>query len=316
MKLFSKKSADDAPRRRQQTAGDERRERALEREASTTFLRNRTLTGSLSSRVSSANELNSDLQSSRTQAHHLAHQRRKLTSALIGTLVIALVLAALLFDLTARPVVTSADHTVTVDTARYEHAINEYLSQRPVERLRIALDQKRLVEYLRQTVPEVYTVEQDGSAGFGATEFRLTMRQPIAGWIIGGKQYFVDDQGAPFEKNYYQTPVVNVVDQSGVQQSAGTAVASSRFLTFVGRTVSEAKQAGLIVKQAIIPAGTTRQLQVTLDGRNYPIKLSLDRPVGEQVEDMKRVVGYFDSKHQTPAYVDIRVSGRAYYKDK
>lgn len=318
MKLFSKKSANEPPRRRQQTAGDERRERALERtqESNTTFLRNRTLTGSLSTSVSSANELNSDLQSSRTQVHHLTRQRRKITSALLGTLAAIIVLSGLLFDLTVRPIVVPADHVMTLDTKRYETAIENYLGQRPIERLRIVLDQKRLTEYLRQTVPEIATVEQNGSAGFGTTEFRLSMRQPIAGWIIAGKQYFVDDMGVPFDKNYYETPSVNVIDQSGVQQSAGTAVASGRFLTFVGRIVSEAKREGLVVKEAIIPTGTTRQLQIRLEGRAYPIKLSLDRSVGEQVEDMKRVVGYFDGKKQTPQYVDIRVSGRAYFKDK
>lgn len=318
MKLFPKKSVDDAPRRRQQQAGDERRERALERaqDTGTTFLRNRTLTGSLSAHVSSANELKGDLQSSRTQAHHLAHQRRKITSTLMGTLAAIVVLSALLFDLTVRPVVTSADHAVSLDAARYEMAIRQYLDQRPIERLRGMLDETRLTEYLRHAVPEVATVELDGSAGLGASEFRLTMRHPIAGWIIAGKQYFVDEKGVPFDKNYYETPVVNVVDQSGVQQTAGTAVASGRFLAFVGRTVSESKQEGLIVQEAIIPTGTTRQLQVKLEGRGYPIKLSLDRSVGEQVEDMKYAVAYFDSKKQTPAYVDIRVSGKAYFKDK
>lgn len=317
MKLFSKKSVDDIPRRRQQ-AGDERRERALERaqDAGTTFLRNRTLTGSLSASVSSATELKGDLQSSRTQAHHLTHQRRKITSALMGTVAAIIVLSALLFDLTVQPVVTSADHAVSLDTPRYENAIRNYLDQRPVERLRIALDEVRLAEYLRNVVPEVATVTLDGSAGLGASEFRLTMRHPIAGWIIAGKQYFVDEKGVPFDKNYYETPVVNVVDQSGVQQAAGTAIASGRFLTFVGRIVSESRLEGLVVKEAIIPVGTTRQLQVTLEGRGYPIKLSLDRSVGEQVEDMKHAVEYFDNKKQTPQYVDIRVLGKAYFKDK
>lgn len=318
MKFFSKKSAEDIPRRRQQMAGDDRRERAQERstDSGTSFLRNRTLTGSLSTRVSSANELNSDLQSSRTQAHHLTRQRRKITTALVGTLATIAVLSGVLFNLTVRPVVMSSDHAVSLDEARYEGAIEKYLNDRPVERLRFALDQARLTEYLREVVPEVAIVEPGGNAGFGASEFTLTLRHPIAGWIIGGKQYFVDDEGVPFDRNYYETPRVNVVDESGVQQTAGTAIASSRFLAFVGRAVSQAQIEGLVVKEAIIPRGTTRQLQIKLEDRPYPIKLSLDRSVGEQVEDMKRAVGYFDEKKKSPEYVDIRVSGRAYYKEK
>ena len=141
----------------------------------------------------------------------------------------------------------------------------------------------------------------------------MAMRQPIASWVLTGKQYFVDGEGIPFEKNYYETPVVSVIDQSGIQQTPGTAVASSRFLAFVGRVVSEAGKYSLVVEQAVIPAGTTRQLEVKVQGRGYPIKLSLDRPAGEQVEDMKNALGYFDAR-QAPQYVDVRVSGRAYYR--
>lgn len=317
MKFFSKKSAESLPRRRQM-AGDGRRERATERssESGVSFLRNRTLTGSSSARVSSTGELSGDLQSSRTKAHHLVKQRRKVSTALAGTGAVVALLAIFLLNVTVRPTVTSSDHAVALDTARYQTAMETYLDEHPVERLRPLLDTTRLSEYLAHVAPEVATVEARGSAGFGVSDFHFTMRRPIAGWIIGGKQYFVDEKGVPFDRNYYETPSVNVVDQSGVQQSAGVAIASGRFLTFVGRTVAAAKIEGLVIKEAIIPLGTTRQLQLKLEGRAYPIKLSLDRPVGEQVEDMGRAVRYFDGRKKTPEYIDIRVSGKAYYKDK
>lgn len=315
MSLFSKKSA-DVPRRRQSNSGDERRDRQAVRdmEQNHTFRRNRTLTGSLSSTVVSANETNSDLQSTRTHAHHLARHRRKLGGVLGVVVAAIIVLSALIFDLTVEPVITPSDHAIQLDEKRYSDAIKEYFSAHPFERLRIALDVQRLTDYLHQVTPEVSMVTQQGFAGFSKTEFKVTIRQPIAGWVIGGKQYFVDAQGVPFETNYYSIPSVSVVDQSGVQQTAGTAVASTRFLTFVGRTVSLSAKQGMIVKQAIIPQGTTRELEVQLEGYSYPIKLSLDRPVGEQVEDMERAVAYFEIKKQTPQYIDIRVSGKAFYK--
>jgi cell division septal protein FtsQ len=313
---FRKKQSDAAPRRRQQ-AGDARRERASEAaeiDQNHTFRRNRTLTGSLSSRVSSATETTGDLKSSRTHAHHLTLQRRKIAGVLMVVLVIAGMIAGLLFNLTATPVVTSSDHALTLEASRYEKAINDYLAVRPIERLRFSLNEERLSDYLRQAVPEVADVEQDGFAYPGATDFTLTMRRPIASWIIGGKQNFVDGEGISFEKNYYETPTVSVIDQSGVQQEAGTAVASSRFLAFVGRVVAEAKTAGLTVEQAIIPVGTTRQLEVKVQGRAYPIKLSLDRGPAVQVEDMEHAIAYFDTHQQTPQYVDVRVSGKAFYR--
>jgi hypothetical protein len=316
MSLFSKKPSADIPRRRQANPGDERRERQAARDVqqNSTFRRNRTLTGSLSSSVSSATEATGDLQSTRTQAHHLARHRRRLSGVLGVILVAIVILSALLFDLTVQPVIVSSDHTVQLDDARYQNAIKDYFAAHPFERLRIALDRQRLADYLHKVTPEVASIDPEGFAGISKSEFSIAVRQPIAGWLIGDKQYFVDENGVPFEKNYYAVPQVSVVDQSGVQQAAGTAIASARFLAFVGRTVSFSAKQGMVVKQAIIPQGTTRELEVQIENHSYPIKLSLDRPVGEQVEDMKRAIAYFDAKKQSPQYIDVRVSGRAYYR--
>lgn len=314
--MFSfRKNKPDAPRRRQ-AAGDERRERAAEQDRESQqylFRRNRTLTGSSSSRVAATVEHSGDLQSARTQAHHLTIQRRKLSGVLGGVLAVMAILCATIYNVTAFPVASSSE-ALNINSQRYERAIDEYLSRHPSERLRPLLNEQRLNEYIRQVVPEVDSVIQEGFASIGGTRFELTMRKPIASWILSGKQYFVDEKGISFEKNYFETPVVSVIDQSGVEQAPGAAVASSRFLTFVGRVVAEAKKYNLVVERAVIPLGTTRQLEVRVQGRGYPIKLSLDRSPAVQIEDMSRVVGYFDSRRQTPQFVDVRVSGKAYYK--
>lgn len=311
---FRKNKKSELPRRRQAAAVD-RRERMNELDAernNNLFRRNRTLTGSVSAKVASATETNGDLQSPRAQMHHLTLQRRKIAMVLGVVMAAAAAVFGLIYSLTVTPTVTSSE-ALGLDEQRYIKAIDEYLARNPVERLRPLLNEANLQDYLHETLPEVKAVKQQGFSRLGESNFSLTMRRPIASWVLTGKQYFVDGEGIPFEKNYYETPVVSVIDQSGIQQAPGMAVASSRFLAFVGRVVSEAKKYGLVVEQAIIPAGTTRQLEVRVQGRGYPIKLSLDRQAGEQVEDMKHAIGYFDTR-QAPQYVDVRVSGRAYYR--
>lgn len=316
MAIFSKKSK-DVPRRRQgqDATADTRRREALERvAANTTFRRNRTLTGSISSQVASAGEPRADLQSSRTQAHHLTRQRRKVTSILVGVMGACLVCAGLIYELTAKPVVSAVDGSVPLKQERYEKAIDEYLTRHPVERLRFVMNKQRLNDFILRTLPEVASIHPGGPAGIGVSQFDVTLRKPIASWLIGQTQYYVDASGVPFQINYYDTPGVRIIDESGIQQTAGTAIASSRFLNFVGRAVATAGQYQMDVEQAIIPPDTTRQVQLRLVGHGYPIKLSLDRPVGEQIEDMQRAVAYLDSKKLSPQYVDVRVSGKAYYK--
>jgi hypothetical protein len=315
MAIFSKKPPKDQPRRRQ-LAGDVRRAESLERQqdGNTTFKRNRTLTGSASSNITSANESQADLRSPRTHAHHLALHRRKLSGVLVVIVFFAALCAGLLYQLTATITILTPDPALQLQTQRYQIAIDEYLTKHPVERLRFTLNNQRLTSFMQRTLPEVASIRDEGFAGFGASKFEIQVRKPIAGWLINTSQYFVDAQGVPFQLNYYPTPGLRIVDQSGIQQTAGTAIASSRFLNFVGRSVAYASERGMEVQEAIIPRATTRQVELKIAGHTYPVKLSLDRPIGEQVEDMQRAIVYFDSKKQSPAYIDVRVSGKAFYK--
>lgn len=319
MRLFTRQKSDSVPRRRQSpTAGSARREAAdrmgAASESNTTFRRNRTLTGSLSSRVSSVNERQADLKSPRIHIHDLTKQRRTIGSVLAATIIVCIAIGGLLLQFTARPVAAAADGSISLQHDRYEKIIDEYLSRHPVERLRFVLNEARLNEYVQQRLPEVSRVNAGGAAGFGAGEFQVSVRSPLVSWMIGSSQYFVDASGVSFQKNYYDAPTVKIVDRSGVEQTAGMAIASSRFLNFVGRSVSTAKNYGLIVEQAIIPQGTTRQIELRAAGHEYPVKLSLDRSVGEQVEDMNRAITFLENKNIRPQYIDVRVSGKAFYK--
>jgi hypothetical protein len=152
--------------------------------------------------------------------------------------------------------------------------------------------------------------------GIGVTNFAVTMRTPVAGWQINNKQYYVDSNGYPFESNYFPDPSVQIVDNSGITYKLGTttAIASNRFLSFVGRIVSLTKASGYTVTQAILPPETTRELEVRLKETSYYVKLSIDRPAGEQVEDMVTAIKYFTAHGQSPQYIDVRVSGKAFYK--
>ncbi len=319
MSVFSRKNSDDAPRRRsvRQTTDSHRSNPQQENDSTESkFQRNRTLTGSLSSRVSSANEHQADLKSPRIHAHDLAKQRRKVGSILGVTVGACVLLLGVLYQFTARPVISASDGSIPLDTKRYEKVFDEYLSRHPVERFRFILDTARLNEFVKRKLPEVVSVAPEGSAGFGLSGFEVTIRKPLVGWMIGSTQYFVDANGVPFEENYYDIPSVRIIDQSGVEQLDGTAIASSRFLNFVGRAVSRAKDAGLEVEQAIIPVSTTRQVELRIKGHDYPIKLSLDRSVGAQIEDMKKAIEYFDTNKITIEYVDVRVASKAFYKQK
>jgi len=310
MGLFKKKTP-DAPRRRRSVEGDSRPSATADN-TERIFQRNRTLTGSISNNLSTTHH-KTDLESPRTQAHHLALQRRKIGGVLL--IVVAIATLILLFQFTARAavVVSDASFSVPADAAIYEKVINDYLGKHPIERLRFALDKTNLNNYLIQKLPEVDELLNVKYDSIGRSSYSLTMRRPVAGWVINNKQYFVDSKGLAFDRNYYASPGVEIIDQSGIGVQQGLAVASNRFLSFVGRVVALSKASGFTVQQAIIPLDTTRQLEIRLKDVAPLVKLSIDRPVGEQVEDMSRSLNYLSSHGMAPAYVDIRVSGKAFY---
>lgn len=309
MGWFRKKEAQ--PRRR--TASAELRQPAAPPERNP-FQRNRTLTGSMSSHVTSVNEQNADLKSSRVQTHELTRKRRHIGLLFVLVIGVSLVLYALVMQFTAEVKIKVAGAPNVPVQADYEEAIQSYLMGHPAERLRFLLNNDQLTRYLQAKTPEIAAVKVQGWAGFGTSDFLLTARQPIAGWTIQGKQQFVDSNGIAFTRNYYPMPTVQIVDNSGAQAQTGQAIASNRFLGFVGRVVGLAGARGLTVSQVAIPAGTTRQIEIKLQGADYPIKLTIDRPAGEQVEDMARAVAWFKAQNRTAQYIDVRVGGKAFYR--
>jgi cell division septal protein FtsQ len=280
------------------------------------FKRNRTLTGTTSNHLKSANTT-SNLESPRAHVHKLSILRRKVVGVLIVILISAVPIWILISNFTATVKVDIVDvaSVKPTDALKYEKAIQNYLDVNPISRLSFFLDQSAMTEYISAKLPEILTITQEKTQSIGKANFEIKMRTPIAGWTINNKQYYVDSKGIPFERNYFMAPSVSIIDNSGISPKVGTvAIASNRFLSFVGQVVSQAKTSGYTVTQATLPANTTRELEIRLAEGNYLVKLSIDRPVGEQIEDMVAAVKFFSSRRQTPQYIDVRVSGKAFYK--
>lgn len=312
---FMSKKQQPIPRRRH-NSDDEPRTRATKAEldARYSFRRNRTLTGSLSSDVSSANENNSELKSSRVYGHHLRKHRRRATGALAAVLLGIAGLAFLLSQAIIQvKVATDAD---LQDTELYHQKVQEYLMKRPLERFRFSINTTALAAYLQsQDMPEVDTVQSDVDAnGFGGAIVHIAFRQPVVAWQTAGVKLYVDALGNSFQRNYHSEPPVQVVDQTGIQSENNQVLASNRFLGFIGKVVGRMSDNDYRVTSIVLPANTTRQVQVVVEGVQYPVKFSVDRPAGEQAEDAARAINYLSQQGVDPEYLDVRVSGKAFYR--
>lgn len=253
-------------------------------------------------------------ESSRINHHQLLNKRKKLSIILLVTLVIIGLLFFLISQFTADvSIVINNSLTTDIDKTKYQNIIQDYLKANPLSRLRFVLDNKKLDNYIVSNISEVENVVQKTISGFGKTDFEVNLRKPVASWKIDDKQYYVDSKGVAFEINYFDEPLVKVVDNSGAYIESGLASISRRFLSFVGRVVSLSNESGYSVKEAILPEDTTRQLNVILSDSDILVKMTIDRAVADQVDDMSRAVEHFSRNGRKPKYIDVRVDDKVFF---
>lgn len=281
------------------------------------FRRNRTLTGSLSSGVTSANEHHSELRSPRVQTHHLRRHRRHLGLALFGTMCVVAGLTWLIWQSIVSVQITVNDGaSIPANTKPYVSEIQSYLSSHPFERNRVTLNANNLTAYVQEHgFPEVKHIDLDPvQHQVGNTTMVVTMRQPVVSWKTGPTRLYVAGDGVAFQRNYYPDPTTEVVDQTGIQAVDNQVLASNRFLGFIGLVIGHLHEQGYSVSKVVLPADTTHQLLVSIQGVGYPVKFSIDRPAADQAEDTARSIKYLAGKGINPSYLDVRTGGRAYYK--
>lgn len=302
------KKSEVTPRRRQldESSADYSDRSSSQR---TQYNRNRTLSGY-------RRDTTAPDESSRHKVHALASQRRRVGGIFLIVSIATVFLGLLLWQLIAQVHIVSSTKALTTqfEAAPYETSINEYLAVNPAQRLRFALDPAALSAFVTNQYPEVEELNLTGAPGVAQSNFAITFRTPVAGWQINDTQYYVDSNGVVFQKNYYDTPGVQIVDESGVNPEQGSAVVGTRLLGFLGKIVAEAEGRGLTVVKAALPAGKTRELDVYVASSPTRIKFSIDRGAGEQSEDMARALQFLSARGIVPSYIDVRISGRAAYQ--
>ena len=241
---FRTKQTPPPARRR---AAKNKREEQFQRTAYT-YRRNRTLTGSLVSRIPSAGESKAQLRSPRMHAHDLRRTRRHVALSL-G--VVVGLLAAVWFALDnviATPIVAG---NLTSNHQLYQAKINDYLTAHPLERFRFALNTSRLAAYLQtHDCPEVAAVlPATQQAGLGRSTITLAMRQAAVVWTVNRQQLFVDTEGHAFRRAYGPRPSIEVVDDSGIGTRNNQVVASNQFLGFIGKVVGAVRRHQLTVQK-------------------------------------------------------------------
>lgn len=281
------------------------------------FKRGRTMPGATSSGIKSSDKHALRSATPREKINHLAYVRKVTITTLIGLVAAVIVLCVIVWQFSANvSLAYSVSGLKPYTTQAYTEAIQDYLAKHPTERLRFLLNEQNLTKHLQRSFPEIESIAVGGNDGFATTKFTTELRRPVVSWQVSDTTYYVDAEGVSFQQNYFQPPKVEIVDNSSIQYTPGTAIASERFLGFVGRIIANIETSPkYTVNKIEIPTGTTRQVKVYLKGYNYPAFVSVERGPAVQAEDIKRVLSYVKAKNKQPKYIDVRVKGKAFYRD-
>jgi predicted nucleic acid-binding Zn ribbon protein len=128
----------------------------------------------------------------------------------------------------------------------------------------------------------------------------------LAGLIINfANERKKNELPEPVTKVY--TPTVEIYDESE------SGYITDKIKSTVGMLESDFQDYGYKVTKAIVPIGTTREVDIYLDGMETYFKVHTDRNTGESAEDAVRMINYLEGKDIKARYVDVRIAGRAYY---
>ncbi len=204
----------------------------------------------------------------------------------------------------------------------YSNTMSAYSSSHTPLKQQWLLDKSGLLIDVSKQHPEVRQVELSTMQPFSTkVAARLTFRKPIFIWKGVGETYFIDKDGVLFIKNMYSSsaeknlPVIE--DQGGVAPDPGQTVLTDTIVTDIAKLYQLMPGLYLTpvkVSQIILPPAA-REIRAKLDGVPYYIKVSTERPVEDQVGELKQVVDFLNSSKVTPGeYIDVRVSNKAFYK--
>lgn len=106
-------------------------------------------------------------------------------------------------------------------------------------------------------------------------------------------------------------PTIEIIDED---DPSGSHI-SSRMRSYIGQAEADFRDLGYTPVKAVLPAGAIREIDFYLDGHPGYVKLTLDRDSAVSVEDADRMYRYLaEAGIAEFTYIDVRLSGKAYWK--
>lgn len=234
--------------------------------------------------------------------------------------VMLLVCCLYTLTLSSRPRVQMSQVQGYAPTEEYKKGIQELLGKSVLNRSKLLIDTKRLEQEIREAYPELGDVSVTIPLATRRLVVDAAPARPSILLVGSGETLVVDDMGrailtAREAPSSMKDNVPVLEDQSGIDLKLGSYVLPASAVKFVEKVHQQLTEAGLRPESYVLPA-IPHELHVSLKGEKYYIKFDITGEGDLQAGSFRALHKYISnqSSAKPKQYVDVRISGRVFYK--
>ena len=204
--------------------------------------------------------------------------------------------------------------------AEYQKAAKLLFSKSFANSNKITIDSAGISEELARQFPELSNI---------TIKLPLVSHDPIvylspnkvliAITTANGLSYAIDSNGQVVgsinTNGFYKLNLIDIQDESTSPIHIGQPILSTNTVIFIQTIIYQLEQRNITISNLVLPASAS-ELDMNIVGQKYLVKFNLEDPEPlQEVGTFLAVQHYLQGQGVTPShYIDVRVSGRAYYK--
>jgi hypothetical protein len=248
----------------------------------------------------------------------------KKTCAYMAGLAVLLVLGLINLQLGSTPKVVilgaTPNRIFLQSDGVYQQAARKLFGSSILNGNKVTVDASRIAQQLHDQFPELAAVSVAlPFVGSQPTIYLLPAVPQLVLQDTSGERYVLDSSGTALVNatvvphQSAELGVPTVVDQSGLLIHAGQLALPSSSVAFITEVAGQLQAEHVAVTSYTLPAATS-ELDVRVVGEPYVVKFNLHGAAREETGTFLAVQQQLEQTHVVPSqYVDVMVSGRAYY---
>lgn len=201
-------------------------------------------------------------------------------------------------------------------SSQYESAIKKALGGLR-NHSKITLDRTGISNSLRKQFPELDAVHIGVPLVSQILTVHLDVAAPTFNFASGNNLLIVGANGVVVSQSAQlnlAAKLPTLIDQSGFEAVPGKQVLGTNSIDFINTLIAQAGRAKVEINSLTLPAAP-QELDLRTAGSSYFVKFDLNGDVLTQIGQYLAAKHKFDTEGNQPQqYLDVRVTGRVYYK--